>query len=263
VHDSYLGVKFLKSKDQISGVDTIYDIEYPWWRQKPAPPVNLDKAKKNVLVFEISERSLVDLDSMILMQLVKIKQGGNDDDDVFPRSASAEGEDGVFNKKINTNLEFLLFETRLFTALKELKAKINYKFFNRTSPDVFVSKNKKYLFYYQTKTSIQEKVSEALIEKYVTIFNNTFAYYRSKGFDEIYFSIIPNPVSVIQPDCKRYNKLIPLIQSDSNLLMPMIDIYSIFNDHKSQIYYHSDTHWNKNGFQLWINELNKKICNIK
>ena len=36
IHDSYLGERFFKSKDDLIGVNNVYDIEYPWcyWRSK-------------------------------------------------------------------------------------------------------------------------------------------------------------------------------------------------------------------------------------
>ena len=263
VHDSYLGESFLKSKNQFIGVDTIYDIEYPWWRNKQSIPIQLDSTKTNVLVFEIVERHINNLSIEIALNLVKFDNTTVKEISTINFSFLKRIKKIMFNNYVNANLEFFLFDSRIFTPFKELKSFINYTFFHRTNTDVFLSKNSKYLIYSPTKSSIQHKVTDGEIAKTINTLNEIYNFYKNKGFDEVYFSIIPNPVSIIKPDSRDYNNLIPLIQNDQNLKMQMIDIYSLFKHTNYNIYYHSDTHWNKNGFQLWANEFNRTINESK
>ncbi|MCX6231401.1 MAG: hypothetical protein NTZ33_07650 [Bacteroidetes bacterium] len=259
VHDSYLGTAFLKSKNQILGIDTIYDIEYPWWRNKQSPTIQLDTSKTNIIVFEIVERSLEKLDSAIALNLVKFENVNIEQINTSKISCLKKTQQILFNKNVNTNLEFVLLDTRIFTTFKELRSNINYSFFNKTNSDVFISENSEYLFHSTTKSSLQNNITDNKVSKTVNLLNKVYEFYKNNGFDEVYFSIIPNPVSVIKPECKNYNNLIPLIQTNKNLKMQMIDIYSILKQTNYNVYYHSDTHWNKNGFQLWTNELVRKL----
>ena len=128
---------------------------------------------------------------------------------------------------------------------------------------VFFSSNNNFLFLAETKKSVENEISETEIKKAVNNLNEIYKYYKNKGFDEVYISIIPNPVSIIEPECQKYNNLIPLIQKDNDVKMPFIDIYSIFKKTKWNVYYRSDSHWNTNGSQLWINELNRILSNTK
>jgi hypothetical protein len=257
VHDSYLGTSFLNSKHQIPGVDTIFDIGYPWWTNTPIRPIKFDKTKSNILLFEIVERNFNLLDSSIAMNLVKLDNNIEESSENI--SFVKNTLQILFNNDVDRNLEFILLDSKILTPIKEFKSSFNYILFDKINSDVFISKNSNYLFYSKTISSIRENLSNNKISKKITLLNNIYFFYKNLGFDEVYFSIIPNPISVIKPDCRNYNNLIPTIQRDKKLKMKMIDIYSIFKDTKYRIYYYSDTHWNKNGFCLWLNEFNRVL----
>jgi len=259
VHDSYLGEQFLKSKNQLMGIDTIYDHTWDgYWKTKP---IKLDTSKLNILLFEIVERNLLSLDSTVGLNVVKINQQNKPEKSIFNR-IKQKTKDFLFNQKINTNLDYLLFDTQIFSPFKELKSYINYIFFERTAQEVILSSNKKYLFLSETKQSVENKIPKDKINNTVKLLNAMYSYYKNKGFNKIYCSIIPNPISIIKPDCNKYNELIPSVQNNPDLKMPMIDIYTIFKNANFDIFYHSDSHWNKNGFQLWLNEFNSILCNV-
>jgi len=264
-HDSYLGKDFLASKEQINSADTIYDLEYPWFRGKANAPVVLDTSKTNVLVFEIVERNLFRLDKKAALNVVNLAAAKENPvpvpeaKPVKKKSKLKQYKEIIFNTRINKNLEFLLFDLRLFTPFKELKSYINHKFFNRLQPEVFISENQKQEYIADVKTSIEDKLTVAETEKTVALLNEIHDFYKSKGFDKIYFSIVPNPVAIIKPEALRYNNQIPMIQNSPNLRMPMIDIYTDFKKCDADLYFFSDTHWNRNGFTLWINKFNATL----
>lgn len=260
-HDSYLRESFLNSKSQINSVDTIYDIEYSWFRKKHNPTVVLDTSKTNVLVFEIVERNLPYLDKKTALSLIKMNNSDTKQTNPTTKKQSKlkQFKEIVFNSKINKNLEFLLFDMRIFTPIKELKSYINYHYFNRLPDQVFISENKKHLFLSEIKTSVEDPITVSETEKTVTLLNEIHDFYKKKGFDEVYFSIIPNPIAIIKPEALHYNNKIPMIQNSPNLKMPMIDIYSDFKKSNVNLYFTSDTHWNKDGFTLWINKLNTTL----
>jgi hypothetical protein len=97
------------------------------------------------------------------------------------------------------------------------------------------------------------------IEKIVNNLNKIKEIYTKQGFDRIYLSIIPNPVTVINPNLGNYNGLIPLIQNNKELKLELIDVYNIFKKNGKSYYLINDTHWNSKGLQTWVNEVNKKI----
>jgi hypothetical protein len=70
--------------------------------------------------------------------------------------------------------------------------------------------------------------------------------------------MVPNPVTIIEPLLYKYNELIPRIQKNKNLKVPMIDVYSAFKEysHPDSLYFQSDTHWNSIGFNIWAGKMN-------
>ncbi len=170
--------------------------------------------------------------------------------------------DDLFNKKINQNLEYNLFNYNFLKRPRLLKADINYYSFNRASGDVAVSDNGQYLFFKPTITnpdvaSSYESVNTRQIDSIVNSLNKIYIHYKRAGFSEIYLGIIPNPASILQPE--GYNDLIPLVQGHPALKMRVIDLYSVFKQHKkpATLYRAGDTHWNDNGMKIWLEKVNK------
>jgi hypothetical protein len=145
----------------------------------------------------------------------------------------------------------------------ECKAAINYYVFNRAAEGVVISDDKRYLFFKETmdKGGTRSSFSGIGADEITLIVNNLntiYDHYRKCGFTEVYFSMIPNPVTILQP--KGYNNLIPAIQNDPRLRMKLIDIYTAFKNSKEDLYLHADTHWNIKGKQMWVDSINKIIA---
>ncbi len=179
--------------------------------------------------------------------------------------------DKVFaNKWLNRNLEFNLFDYSFLTPLKELKAQFNYKIFDKVNSEVEFSSNKEFLLYKPTIDTASNQSSfkylgDAEVNNMVDRLNKINDYYIKRGFDYVYFSIIPKPVSIIDPNLMKYNQLITRIQSNPALKIKYIDAYNILKKEPGKVYQRSDTHWNSYGFGLWVTELNntlKKISKI-
>jgi hypothetical protein len=76
----------------------------------------------------------------------------------------------------------------------------------------------------------------------------------------VYISIIPNPVTLLQPE--HYNGLIPRLQKTGLLNgMKMIDIYDAYSkaSDPGALYRVGDTHWNNNGMQVWLKTVNAEL----
>jgi hypothetical protein len=147
--------------------------------------------------------------------------------------------------------------------LFEAKAAINYYFFNRASGDVVISDDKDFLFLKETvsKTDIGSsyyQFSAEQLANLVTSLNTIYDHYKANGFDEVYYSVIPNSATINQP--AGYNILIPSLQSDPRLRMKIIDIYTPMKNANEVLYFRGDTHWNLKGLQLWLDVVNRTLC---
>lgn len=224
--------------------------------------VKSDSTKKNILLIELAERNIVPMikqNYSYMQEFLKLQNPKRDTSTLIPRHVV----EFLFNKNINSNIEFNIWESSIFTPIKEFKAQLNYKLFNRVNKDVAVSPDKKYLLYYPTIDSSSiyssfKNISEPDIDTIVNNLNQIYFHYKKLGFTEIYLSLVPNPVTILYPDYNnyRYNQLIPRIENSPLLKMPFIDIYSDFKKSKIPLYRVSDTHWNRSGFNLWVNKVN-------
>jgi lysophospholipase L1-like esterase len=173
----------------------------------------------------------------------------------------------IFNNSINNNIEFNLWESKAFTPIKELRALINQRLFNRIDNYVSIGTDGKYLLFSETidkkgfaASSFQE-INDLEIDTLVDRLNSFYFEYKKKGFDEVYLSIIPNPVTILYPNYKgfKYNNLIPRLQQNKKLEIKLIDVFQDFKNSPFQIYQNSDTHWNTNGRNLWLNKINEEL----
>jgi hypothetical protein len=196
---------------------------------------------------------------------VKEKQGNHEIHN--GESLTKKLERYLFNPTIEQNLEFNLFDFPFLTPIKEFKAKINQEVFGRINPDVAISTNKNNLFYSITTdpeevTSSFRDIDESELQ---SIINNIIAankHYKALGFDYVYLSLVPNPVSMLDTQRGKYNMLIDKIQNNKNLLMPHLDTYAIFKNKPERFYYRSDSHWNYDGFGEWVNIVNGELKKI-
>ena len=239
--------------------------EYVRWTYNEQISEQMDTTCKNILIIEVSERYLRKFlpDSAEMYSSVFVfKNNSYSTKKPETKSLLAKILKYKYSEKINQNLEFNLFGYRFLTPLKEFTAEFNYKSFGRTNKDVSVSSDKKYLFYGHTtdsskNTSSFNPVSEMEISDLISCINNEYNHFKALGFDEVYLSIIPNPVSIIEPGFGKYNNLVKRIQNNKDLLPPVIDVFDVFNKTPYEIYYRSDSHWNYDGFQLWVDQVNK------
>jgi len=229
-----------------------------------------DTSAKNVLLIERTERALVYFaDSNYILDKMhvgsRIKQKRKKTLKYLLEMAPHLAGSTLHNPDVNQNLDNLLFDYSFLTGLKQMKADFNYKLFNRPDNNVVVSPDQNYLLYGVTVNAGSENssfipVSDADVEKIITSLNAVYDYYRSKGFDEIYFAGIPNTVSIMYPQMGKYNHLLERVQDHKDLKMKSIDIYHLFKSKPDDLYLKSDTHWTLNGFFMWVNEFNRQLA---
>lgn len=231
----------------------------------------LDNTKKNILLIEIVEREFREYFSDFRMYNAVC------DSEYYKKEYIADAPnnstlqdsgngwllDILFNKFINQNIQCNLFNYNFFLPVFETKATFNFYFFNRASGDVVISKNREFLLYKETVFADGNKssfspISDNEVESYIDRLNEIYTYYRDNGFDEIYLTLIPSTVTIVQPD--GYNNLIPKIQNHPKLKMKFFDVYSYFKTQPPKKYFYiGDTHWNREGRQIWLDMVNKKL----
>ncbi|WP_426669804.1 hypothetical protein ACPPVU_00900 [Mucilaginibacter sp. McL0603] len=242
----------------------------------------LDPNKKNILIIENGERFVriyfkylvifdhVQKDKSALSFLYSYSNS--------PAHYASLGLGGVhvtdlFNPDINQNIEYNLFNYNCINWIRELKAEMNYQYFNRVSGDVALSENGKHLFLRQTIAahdilSCYEAMKSTEINTLCSNIDTIYKHYKKEGFDEVYFSIIPNPATILQP--VYYNGLIPVLEKRADSMgVPFIDIFKAFSHYPnpSELYTNGDTHWNNKGWEIWLDavntELNKQSGQLK
>jgi hypothetical protein len=260
--DSYVW-SYVESDSLFCGVNKF---EYATINERNRIEVDLDTSKTNILLIEMAERNvrptLHDDYISSFLGLRHSKAGEN----LKPADHFAF-DDILFHKDINRNIEAIFWETSIFTPIKTFKSKVNYRLFNRIDEQVVISDSERYLFYKPTTDTTSyvssfQSITSAEFEGMIEKLNNGYAYYRKLGFDEVYLSIIPNPVTILEPGHRnlRHNQLIQQIEGSEKLKMPVVDIYSDFKNSPLELYYRSDTHWNMTGAILWLNKFNQLLA---
>lgn len=222
------------------------------------PFVKLDKTKKNVLVIETVERHFRERFAKPYKNLNIGEPGRQESMNAMMKQAKS---DFWYDSERH---ESVLFSSNFFLTIKEWKASLNDRLFDRTDGNVVVSKDKKSIFYELDArpigiTSTFDKISDKEIALLVENVNRTYDFYRKNGFDAVYLTIAPNKSSILGKDIGEYNHLIERIQKNPALRMPIFDIYTPFSSSKKLLYDVGDTHWNCEGKQIWINAINQKL----
>ncbi|MCP9770971.1 hypothetical protein EGI22_23955 [Lacihabitans sp. LS3-19] len=159
--------------------------------------------------------------------------------------------------------ESVLFSSDFVLTIKEWKSWINLKLFDKTDDKVKLFNGN--LFYYLDVnpgiSSAFDEVKNEEIALMVKNINLTYAYYKNLGFDEVYLSIIPNKTSILAPEMGKYNHLIERVEANQDLKMPIISVFSAFEN--KNYYLKSDSHWNCEGQKIWVDKVNEKILDLQ
>ncbi len=239
----------------------------------------LDTGMRNILVIEITERLALESFSgtgiygvLQPKEPVEVPEVTKQAVPAAPVVAAPAARRKAYNlvsktnysQIINTNLEYVLFDYRCINQVRQYKADMNYGLFHHASGDVAISDNGQYIFYKPTVAtgspySSYAPLTDADISNTVSILNEIYDHYKKQGFAEVYFSIIPNASTILQP--VNYNGLIPRLYANRALKMPVIDIYSIYakNPNPASLYRMGDTHWNNSGMQIWMGLVNNEL----
>jgi hypothetical protein len=272
--DSYIW-EFIADKKYFCGVDS-FKCFYSY-----GDKVNtkLDHQKDNVFLFEMSERRIRSMlalsDTAYINHLFNTNYPPLVNIDSLAKNHSFSArikafllnvKAHIFNGSISTNLELNVWDSSIFSPIKEFKSYLNYKLFNIIDENVTISPDKKRLFYTPTIDTAQnsssfQSVSDKEIAFIVEQLNGIYEDARKSGFNIVYLSIIPNAVSILYPNYNglKYNNLITRIQNSPELKMKVVDIYSTYKKTTIPVYAISDSHWNLDGAHIWLNQFNNAL----
>jgi len=269
-----IGDSFLADKTLAGAFDAFDNVIF-LDRRFSFGPIRLDSTKQNFLIMEFAERNLNDYD---INKSYEIRWAKNDIKAKHYTSVEPKGNAPappsslnrlgkiIFNKDLSRNLELLMFDDKLFTPIKELKASLNYKLFGRVAKEVAVSTDKKRLLLNltvdtnDTHSAFRYKTAQQ-INTITANLKEAKNYYEAIGFKKVFLSIIPNPVSVYDENRMPYNHLLERIEQQTDL--SVISIYKTFKADRHNLYFLSDAHWNPLGFDTWVRETNKTLQGIK
>lgn len=253
--DSFLGT-LSNSSQRLTNIDHYFYIR--WTQQLRIP--RMDSTTEDILFIEIIERHALGLDDTTSIVV--------DDSQTFPRVVedvdNAGGLDW-FSFKAESVLQQAMFNDPVSLKIKEVKAGLNHNAFDRINEFVYLSDDGKNLYYHEEMTGPMGSftpISDQRIDEYVEQINRLLAYYRSLGFDKVYFVIVPNKVTVMDDavnDSKGHNHLIQRVYNHPKRDSLMIDVCTpLIERSKSTIIYHpNDTHWNCEGEQVFIDIVNE------
>lgn len=265
IGDSYLADKEMEGA--FPGFDRVVFLDARF----PYGPITLDSSRQNFLILEFAERNLngYTFDKTTETKWTPAQLQGKTNLNTSYRPPAATGELSLwnrfcnifFNKDLSRNLETLLFDNPVFTRVKELKADLNYKLIGSLPKEVAVSTDKKRLLMNITVDTASSLSSFRIFDdRELTQLDENLAtaeaYYRSIGFKSVFLSVVPNPVSIYDDKRMPYNHLLQRVERTTDL--PVISVFNDFKSSKQNVYYRSDTHWNPLGFDMWIEEVNKK-----
>lgn len=254
--DSYV-FKFISEK-QFCGITKLTLAN---WDYKGVP-IKIDSSANSILIIETTERYLRNRFTYADNAKNKFLFNSSIQDNLNADNIQDCWQNYFSNN--NLHIEALLFDYPFFTPMKQLKADLNFKWLSRLSDEVVLSKNGDRLFLSETindtlSTGSFSKLDKQEISNLVSNMNGIQEYYFQSGFNKIYFSFIPNPVSMIDLERGNYNHLIERIQNSPDKKFELIDCFELAKSNPEKFYQKSDSHWTNWGCNLWLNKVNELL----
>jgi len=269
--DSYLYSFFEENPRYYVGVN---EVKFIRWSVANPVEINPSKNKKNILLIESVERNMPGLFNLnsVRARLERV-EGIRPDQNLRQKVADfvSQVDEGMkeclYHKTLEANIEFAWFNFGFWEPLKEFKADFNLNFFGRVDKEVKISKDQNFLYLAETVDPAQSgssfsRMNDEQLHTYIQELNSIQDYYKTKGFDAVIFSIIPNPVAVLQTEKVPVNHVIQRIKSHPDFRAKLIDPTDLLSQNASLNFFKSDSHWNQRGAKIWLDQLNLELKNL-
>lgn len=232
-----------------------------WSKPKALKPLS---GRPNRLLIEVVERN-----AFVNLRLSKIKA------DFYGASLPQEShglwglnawiQETFYHPNQESQLAHLIFGTHLWSKFKEGKAAWNYQVFDRVDPGVQVSQDGQFLY---LKETLDPKLTSSSFYPYsaqelqalVMEMNAIQDFFKTKGFQEVYFSILPNPVRVLMTEAKPTNRLFEDVAQHPQARFQWIDARPILQAKARSYFFQSDSHWNQAGAAAYLSYLNQVLA---
>ncbi len=240
-------------------------VNFRKWSEGNLAPIVIRKSQtKKVLLIESVERNI-----WTVVDLLRVKSHveGYQAQMTWNESLNAVLIDALYHPKLEQNIEFSMFNFQALSCIKSLKAQGNLTLFNRTVPEVVLSKDHQFLYLSETVDSMQRgssfhSVSSQDIEELYGRMSQIEQYAHRKGFDEVVFSFIPNPVAMANTESKPSNQLIQKLALAMHGRIRLVDPSKVLAKGGKNYFFKSDSHWNQKGAQAWLNQMNQYLLKL-
>ncbi len=266
--DSYLYSYFKEDPRYYVGINQVQFIR---WSVANPVEINPYKNKKNILLIESVERNMLGLFNLNSVkarldraEAVNTMLNKRQKIAFFTSEIDRVIKENLYHQSLEANIEFAWFNFGFWESLKEFKADFNLNFFGRVDKEVAISKDQNFLYLAETINpahagSSFSDISEAQINTQVSQLNAIQDYYKARGFNEVIFSIIPNPVSVLKTENKPDNQLIQRIKLHPDFKGKLMDATEGLSKNASSNFFTSDSHWNQRGAKIWLDQFNTQL----
>ncbi len=264
IGDSYFYSSFEQVPDYFERTKSL---TFYKWDDRPVQSFKLPQdSTRKVLLIECVERNVLNVVNPQRVQAVfelPVQES--------PKASVGRLNDVIreilYHPTLEENLSFALFDTSIFSVFKELKASFNQAFFGRSPSGVVLSKSKDFLYLEQTvdTASIGSSFKPISPKTYLDLIQQMRlieVYAKSIGFDEVVFSFIPNPSSVLLTEGRAYNQFVPEVARLAGHDLRVIDPTHALSKNAKTNFFHNDSHWNKKGAQIWLALLNERLLSL-
>ncbi|RYF77762.1 MAG: hypothetical protein EOO39_03160 [Cytophagaceae bacterium] len=234
--------------------------------------IQLDPGANNVLLIESVERHFREhaaskpfgtIDNLVIVSDTNRTNGSKQP----TPSIGKQLVDLIHSEGIEERLETVLFSREVFLWFREIKAALTLNAFNRVSPNVSLSQDRKHVFI-ALDTDSTKRLNAGTsplpaneVTNLVSTVNKTATHYQTVGFDKVVLSIVPNKATILEPTRQPYNHLIERVQHHPGLNVPVVDVYSIYRKQNQSVYALGDSHWNCMGRHIWIKAVTGQLTN--
>lgn len=235
------------------------------WSDGDAGPILLQPSgNKKVLLIESVERNMGTLMDMLR---IKAHLEGYKAPFSWNESLNATLTDALYDPFLEQNIDFTLFNFQGLSFIKSLKAQANLDLFHRTTPEVVLSKDRQFLYMKETMDSLQKgssfyPVRSEDIQELLGRMAKIEQYAVSRGFDEVIFSFIPNPVAMTKTESRPTNQFISSLSRANQGRLHLIDPTQVLVKGGKSYFFASDSHWNQQGAKAWLNQLNQYLIKL-
>ena len=235
------------------------------WSEGDAGAIVLQPTgNKKVLLIESVERNI---GTLIDMLRVRAHLEGYKTPLTWNESLNATLADALYDPLLEQNIDFTLFNFQGLSFLKSLKAQANWDLFHRTTPEVVLSRDHQFLYMKETMDSLQKgssfyPISAEDIQELLGRMTKIEQYAQSRGFDEVIFSFIPNPVAITRTESRPTNQLIVSLSKANHGRLHILDPTQVLAKGGNSYFFKSDSHWNQQGAQAWLNQLNQYLIKL-